>query len=183
MGLLSTNPQTFSLYRFGTPSDVRHSVSISKSTYTTLNHRATIGRFIMTTHTTLSAATQAGRKDRSPITGVLRTPTPPQTTAFLIANPELKLTVSNRKTSPLKIPNRKKIALSPQWHRHSCLCAVASPRIPPTEAVTSLPPSPQNLIETPRLKFPATTTKLSPLPISGNNILDKSDGLEYRWRR
>jgi hypothetical protein len=125
----------------------------------------------MTTHTTLSASTQAGRKDRPSITAVLRTPTPPQTTAFLIANLELKLIVSNRKTSALKIPNRKKIAisLSPKWHRHSCLCAVARLGIPPTEAVTSLPSSFQNLIETPRLKFPATTRKLSPLPISNRD--------------
>jgi len=132
----------------------------------------------MTTHTTLSAATQAGRKDRPPTTAVLRTPTPPQTTAFLIANRELKLIVSNRKTSPLQIPNRKKIAISPspKRHRHSCLprstkglCAVARPRIPPTVAVTSLPSSFQNLIETPRLEFPATTRKLSPLPISNRD--------------
>jgi hypothetical protein len=143
----------------------------------------------MTTHTTLSAATQAGRKDRPPITGVLRTPTPSQTTAFLIANPELELIVSNRKTSPLKIPNRKKItiSLSPQWHRHSCLCAVARPRIRPTEAVTSLPSSPQALIETPRLTFPATATKLSPLPISnrdkmGTFIVEAISLAPHRYR-
>jgi hypothetical protein len=111
----------------------------------------------MTTHTTLSAVTQAGRKDRPPITGVLRAPTPPQSAAFLIANLELELIASNRKTSPLEIPNRKKtrvlgapqripISLTPQWHRHSCLprgtknlCAVAWFGIPSTEAVTSLP--------------------------------------------
>jgi hypothetical protein len=110
--------------------------------------------------------------DGSPsIARVLRRQTLTQTPATLIANLELELIVSYRKTSPLKIPNRKKIAisLSTKWHRHSCLCVLARPGIRPTEAVTSLPSSFQNLIETPRLEFPATTTKLSPLPISNRD--------------
>ena len=146
-----------------------------------------MGRFIMTPHTTLSAARQAGRKDRPRVAGVFPRHEPTQTTAFLIANLELEFIASNRKTSPLEISNRKKtrvlhaprctaILLSTRWHRHSCLprgtkglCAVARLGIPPTEAVTSLPSSFQDLIETPRLKFPATTTKLSPLPISNRD--------------
>ncbi len=136
---------------------------------------------------------------------------PTQTTVFLIANLELEFIASNRKTSPLRILNRKKIAisLSPKWHRHSCLCAVARLRFRTTEAVTSFPSdshwfrnrfrnhprqpvdpglhrihppfaapftphepqvtSHEILIETPRLEFPATTTKLSPLPISNRD--------------
>src|SRR6202030_2243273 len=39
------------------------------------------------------------------------------------------------------------------------------------------------LIETQRLEFPATLTKQRLRFISGNNILDKSDGLEYPWFR
>ena len=139
-----------------------------------------MGRFIMTTNTTLSAARPAGRKDRPRVAAVFPRHAPTQTTAFLTANLELEFIASNRKTSPLEISNRKKtlvlraprriaISLSPKWHRHSCLCAVARLGIPPTEAVTSLPSSFQILIETPRLKFPATTTKLSPLPISNRD--------------
>jgi len=152
--------------------------SISKFTYATPKHCATICRFIMTTHTTLSAATQAGRKDRSRLTGVLRTHVPPKTTAFLIANLELELVVSHRKISLLRIPNRKKIAisLSTEWHRRSCLprgtkglCAVIGLGTRPAESITSLPSNFQNLIETPRLEFPATTTKLSPLLISNRD--------------
>ena len=125
----------------------------------------------MTTHTTLSAARRAGWMDRPGVARVLRRQTPTQTTALLIANLELELIVSDRKFGLLKIPNRKKdaISLSTNWHNHSCLCVPARPRIRPTEAATSLPSSFQNLIETPRLEFPATTTKLSPLPISNRD--------------
>ena len=128
-------------------------------------------RFIMTTHTTLSAARRPGWMDGPGVARVLRRQTLTQATTLLIANLELKLIVSNRKTSSLKIPNRKKIAisLSTKWRNHSCLCVPAKLRIRPTEAVTSLPSSFQNLIETPRLEFPATTTKLSPLPISNRD--------------
>ena len=111
-------------------------------------------------------------------TGVLRTHVPPKTTAFLIANLELELVVSRRKISLLKIPNRKKIAisLSTEWHRRSCLprgtkglCAVIGLGTRPAESITSLPSNFQNLIETPRLEFPATTTKLSALLISNRD--------------
>ena len=141
----------------------------------------------MTTHTTLSAATQAGQKDRPSAAGMLQTHTPPPIATFLIANLELKLIVSHRKTSSLKIPNRKKIrVLRPsEWHRHSCLprgtkglprgtkglCVFARPRIRPAKAVTSLQSTFRILIETPRLEFPATTTKLNPLPISNRDNL------------
>ncbi len=125
----------------------------------------------MTTHTTLSAARQAGRKDRPRITGVLRTHTPPQITAFLIANLELELIVSDRKTSPLKIPNRKFLAIFhftvEAYATQFPWSMVSSSSI--QRLVSSLqnpwPPSGGRLIETPRLEFPATTTKLSPLPI------------------
>ena len=201
------------MFHFGTRLDrsILALASISKLTYTTLKHCATMGRFIMTPHTTLSAARQAGRKNRPRVAAVFPRHAPTQTTAFLIANLELEFIASNRKTSPLKIPNRKKIAisLSPKWHRHSCLCAVARLRIQPIEAVTSLPSdshwfrnrfrnhprqpvdpglhsihpalaapftphepqvtSHEILIETPRLEFPATTTRLSPLPISNRD--------------
>ena len=145
--------------------------SISKFTYATLKHCATICRFIMTTHTTLSAARRTGRKDLPRAAGVFRRQTPPHATTFLIANLELELVVSDRKTGPLKISNRKKIAilLSTKWHRHSCLCAVIRLGIRPAEAVTSRPSNFQNLIDTPRLEFPATATKLSPLPISNRD--------------
>jgi len=132
----------------------------------------------MTTHTTLSAARRAGWMDRPGVARVLRRQTPKQTTALLIANLELELIVSDRKFGLLRIPNRKKIAisLSTKWHRHSCLprgtkglCVLARPRTRSTEAVTSLPSSFQNLIDTPRLEFPATTTKLSQLPISNRH--------------
>ena len=128
-------------------------------------------RFIMTTHTTLSAARRAGWMDRPGVARVFRRQTPTQTTALLIANLELELIVSDRKFGLLRIPNRKKIAisLSTKWHRHSCLCVLARPGTRPTEAVTSLPSSFQNLIETPRLEFPATTTKLSALLISNRD--------------
>jgi hypothetical protein len=128
-------------------------------------------RFIMTTHTTLSAARRAGWMDRPVVARVLRRQTPTQTTALLIANLELELIVSDRKFGLLRIPNRKKnaISLSTNWHNHSFLCVLARPGTRPTEAVTSLPSSFQNLIETPRLEFPATTTKLSPLPISNRD--------------
>jgi hypothetical protein len=134
-----------------------------------------MGRFTMTTHSTLSAATRAGWIDRPGVSRVFRH-APPRTVTFLIENLELELIASDRKTSPLGISNRKKIAisLSTKWHRHSCLCVLARPGTRPTEVVTSLPPSFQNLIETPRLKFPATTTKLSPLPISNRDKMGTS---------
>jgi hypothetical protein len=145
--------------------------SISKLTYATPKHCATLCRFIKTTHTTLSAARRTGRKDLPRTAGVFRRQTPRQATTFLIANLELELVVSHRKISLLKIPNRKKIAisLSTKWHRHSCLCAAIRLGIRPAEAVTSRPSNFQNLIDTPRLEFPATTTKLSPLPISNRD--------------
>jgi hypothetical protein len=145
--------------------------SISKLTYATPKHCATLCRFIKTTHTTLSAARRTGRKDLPRTAGVFRRQTPRQATTFLIANLELELVVSHRKISLLKIPNRKKIAisLSTKWHRHSCLCAVIRLGIRPAEGVTSRPSNFQNLIDTPRLESPATTTKLSPLPISNRD--------------
>jgi len=139
----------------------------------------------MTTRTTLSADTQAGQKDLPGVAGKLQTHTPPQIAAFLIANLELKLIVSHRTISSLEIPNRKKTLVSrpPEWLRHSCLprgtkglprgtkglCVFARPQTRPTKPVTSLQSSFQNLIETPRLEFPATATKLSPLPISNRD--------------
>jgi hypothetical protein len=81
--------------------------------------------------------------------------------------------VSHREKSPVKISNRKKIAISdftkwhrhsclpratkglcasanPKWHRHACLCAFAKPRIRHIEAIASqAPESPQS----PRQKF------------------------------
>jgi hypothetical protein len=147
-----------SLFHFGTRSSrsILTLASIANFTYANLKHCATMDRFIMTTHTTLSAARRAGWMDRPLVARVLRRQTPTPTTALLIANLELEFIVSDRKTSSLKIPNRKKnaISLSTRWHRHSCLCVLARPRTRPTEAVTSLPSSFQNLIETPRLEFP-----------------------------
>jgi hypothetical protein len=160
-----------SLFHFGTPLDVQMLASISKFTYATPKHCATIGRFNMATHTTLSATRRTGRKDLPRASGAFRRQTPRQATTFLIANLELELVVSDRKTGPLKISNRKRIAisLSTKWHRHSCLCAVIRLGIRPAEAVTSLPSNFQNLVATPRLELGATTRKLSPLPISNRD--------------
>ena len=147
-----------------------------------------MGRFIMTTHTTLSAARQTGRKDRPRVAGVFPRHAPTQTTAFLIANLELEFIASNRKTSPLKISNRKKIAgfacakvyrdfaftevaqalLFTQ--RHEACALLLGSAFHHTEACRPrYRPASRILIETPRLKFPATTTKLSPLPISNRD--------------
>jgi len=118
----------------------------------------------MATHTTLSAARRTGRRDLPRAAGVFRRQTPPHATAFLIANLELELVVSDRKTGPLKISNRKFLAI-----RHVGFQAHAT-QLPlstlSSSSIQCLKSPFQNLIETPRLELPATTTKLSPLPIS-----------------
>ena len=133
-------------------------VSISRFTYATLKHCANIGRFNMATHTTLSAARRTGRKDLPRAAGVFRRQTPPHATAFLIANLELELVVSDRKTGPLKISNRKFLAI-----RHVGFQAHAT-QLPlstlSSSSIQCLKSPFQNLIETPRLELPATTTKL-----------------------
>jgi hypothetical protein len=141
--------------------------SISRFTYATLKHCANIGRFNMATHTTLSAARRTGRRDLPRAAGVFRRQTPPHATAFLIANLELELVVSDRKTGPLKISNRKFLAI-----RHVGFQAHAT-QLPlstlSSSSIQCLKSPFQNLIETPRLELPATTTKLSPLPISNRD--------------
>ena len=141
--------------------------SISRFTYATLKHCANIGRFNMATHTTLSAARRTGRKDLPRAAGVFRRQTPPHATAFLIANLELELVVSDRKTGPLKISNRNFLAI-----RHVGFQAHAT-QLPlstlSSSSIQCLKSPFQNLIETPRLELPATTTKLSPLPISNRD--------------
>ena len=107
----------------------------------------------------------------------------PLLTEILIANLELEFELSYRKLSPLRISNRKKtrVLRAPwriaildsatrsssrhrtQWHRHSCLCAVAKPgrngwqtlphRYPRKFGPSIVMPF---LIETPRLEFPLT---------------------------
>jgi len=86
---------------------------------------------------------------------------------FLIANLELELVVSDRKTGPLKISNRKFLAI-----RHVGFQAHAT-QLPlstlSSSSIQCLKSPFQNLIETPRLELPATTTKLRPLPISNRD--------------
>jgi hypothetical protein len=121
----------------------------------------------MATHTTLSAARRTGRKDLPRAAGVFRRQTPPHATAFLIANLELELVVSDRKTGPLKISNRKFLAIRHvgfQAHPTQLPLSTLS-----SSSIQCLKSPFQNLIETPRLELPATTTKLSPLPISNRD--------------
>jgi len=121
----------------------------------------------MTTNTTLSAATQAGRKDLPRTAGVFRRQTPRQATTFLIANLELELVVSDRKTGPLRISNRKFLAiLHVGFQAHATQLPVSTVSSSSIQCLKSLF---RNLIETPRLEFPATTTKLSPLSISNRD--------------
>jgi hypothetical protein len=118
----------------------------------------------MTTQRSLSAAIQAQR-ERSALNCSVQSQA-----SGLIANPRLEFDVSHRKNTPVKISNRKKIAISyftkrhkhsrlpratkglcasanPKWHRHSRvprgtkgLCAFAKPRIRQIEAIASLTP-------------------------------------------
>jgi hypothetical protein len=125
--------------------------------------------FTMTSRTTLSAATHAGRKDRLRTTGVVREQMPQRAIAFLIANLELEFIVSDRKIRPLKISNRKFLAIFPvAFQAHA-------KQLPETAVSSSSVQCPassfQNLIETPRLEFPASTTKLSPLSISNRDSM------------
>jgi hypothetical protein len=117
----------------------------------------------MTAHATQWAAKPESEDERD-------SRVPPLPTEFLIANLELEFRLTYRKPSPLKISNRKYSAIfypaatrpaapnRTQWHRHSCLCAVAKPR---TQGMANLAGSylfiVRILIETPRLEFPLTS--------------------------
>jgi hypothetical protein len=82
-------------------------------------------------------------------------------THFLIANLELDLHVSPIRISELKFPNRKYFAIFRVALQTSAVPAPASAASP--SSTQRLSPRLQNLIETPRLEFPATPTKQSPL--------------------
>jgi hypothetical protein len=64
-----------------------------------------------------------------------------------------------------------------QWHRHSCLCAFAGPRIPTmartTASLASKSPEPREvfLIANPRLEFRLSHRKHSPLKISNRKFI------------
>jgi hypothetical protein len=80
-------------------------------------------------------------------------------THFLIANLELDLHVSPIRISELKSPNRKYFAIFRVVFQTSVVPAPASAAL--HSSTQRLSPSLQNLIETPRLEFPATPTKQS----------------------
>jgi len=77
---------------------------------------------------------------------------------FLIANLELDLHVSSIRISELKFPNRKFFASHFRAAQFPAPASAASP-----SSIQRLSPRLQKLIETPRLEFPATPTKQSPL--------------------
>jgi hypothetical protein len=80
---------------------------------------------------------------------------------FLIANLELDLHVSPIRISQLKFLNRKFFAIFRVALQTSAVPAPAPAASP--SSIQRLSPSLQKLIETPRLEFPATPTKQSPL--------------------
>ncbi len=84
-------------------------------------------------------------------------------THFLIANPELKLHLSPIRISELRFPNRKYFAVFRAGPRHSFASSLAA----------------AFLIETPRLKFPATPTKQSS---DADSNRDKNDGFSSSSR-
>ena len=110
----------------------------------------------MTTQRSLSAAIQAQRERSAPNWSLQSQASGLE---ILIANPRLEFDVSRRKNTPVKISNRKKIAIShfTKRHRHSRLprgakglCAFAKLRIRHIDAIASrAPESPQS----PRLEF------------------------------
>ena len=79
---------------------------------------------------------------------------------FLIANLELDLHVSPIRISQLKFSNRKYFAIFRVALQTNAVPAPTSAASP--SSTQRLSPSLQNLIETPRLEFPATPTKQSP---------------------
>src|ERR1700746_693861 len=81
---------------------------------------------------------------------------------FLIANLELDLQISPIRISQLKFPNRKYFAIFRVALQTSAVPAPASAAS--YSSTQRLSPSLQNLIETPRLEFPATPPKQSPPP-------------------
>jgi len=82
-------------------------------------------------------------------------------THFLIANLELELNVNPIRINELKFPNRKYFAIFRVALQTSAVPAPASAAS--HSSTQRLSPSLQKLIETPRLEFPATPTKQSPL--------------------
>src|SRR6202030_4428257 len=110
----------------------------------------------MTTQRSLSAAIQAQRERSAPNWSLQSQASGLE---ILIANPRLEFDVSRRKNTPVKISNRKKIAIShfTKRDRHSRLprgakrlCAFAKLRIRHIDSIASrAPESPQS----PRLEF------------------------------
>jgi hypothetical protein len=107
----------------------------------------------MTTQRSLSTAIPAQRERSTPNCSVQ------SQASGLIANPRLEFDVSHRKNTPVKISNRKKIAIShfTKRHKHSRLrratkglCAFAKPRIRHIEAIASQAPE---FPQSPRQKF------------------------------
>jgi len=82
---------------------------------------------------------------------------------FLIANLELDLHVSPIRISQLKFPNRKYFAIFRVALQTNAVSAPAPAAAASPSSTQRLSPSLQNLIETPRLEFPAKPTKQSPL--------------------
>jgi hypothetical protein len=80
---------------------------------------------------------------------------------FLIANLELELNVNPIRINELKFSNRKYFAIFRVALQTSAVPAPASAAS--HSSTQRLSPSLQKLIETPRLEFPATPTKQSPL--------------------
>src|ERR1700741_243602 len=132
----------------------------------------------MTTQRSLSTAIPAQR-ERSALNCSVQSQT--SGLEILIANPRLEFDVSNRKNTPVKISNRKKIAIShfTKRHRHSRLprggkglCAFAKLRIRHIDAIASrAPESPQSprqkfLIANARLEFSLSRRQQNPLKIS-----------------
>gem|GEM_PF-131018 len=132
----------------------------------------------MTTQRSLSAAIQAQRERSAPNWSLQSQASGLE---ILIANPRLEFDVSHREKSPVRISNRKKIAILRfiNWHRHSRvprstkgLCAFAKPRIRQIEAIASLtrefPQSPGQkfLIANARLESSLSHREQSPLRIS-----------------
>jgi len=81
---------------------------------------------------------------------------------FLIANLELDLHVSPIRISQLKFPNRKYFAIFRVALQTNAVSAPAPAAAASPSSTQRLSPSLQNLIETPRLEFPAKPTKQSP---------------------
>ena len=88
-------------------------------------------------------------------------------TCFLIANPELEFHVSPIRISELKFPNRKFFAIFRVALQTSAVPAHAAAAA--HSSIQRLSPSLQNLIETPRLEFPATPTKQRPIADSNRD--------------